>query len=158
LQYIRLSGPSKATQIANALSVDRAIVNSVLNGLLRGKVRQSRDYTWSLAEAPQTRPDASGSPKNSRGRLFAYYLDCLSRDDDSGVRTLADSRSGLDYVELEAWPLEDSSTDVETEPLRRLIGRQRRDVRKKALWLGYPVRVCQVRGRNSSQGAYLEPL
>jgi hypothetical protein len=158
LHHVRLNGPSKATQIANALGVDRAIVNGVLNGPLRGKVRQSRDYTWSLAEAPQTRPDASGSPKNSREPLFAYYLDCLSRDDDSGVRTLADSRSEVDYVELEAWPLEDGSSNVETEPLRKLIGRQRRDVRKKALWLGYPVRVRHVRGRRGSEGAYLEPL
>jgi hypothetical protein len=118
LHHIRLNGRSKATQIADALDVDRAIVNGLLYGPLRGKVRQSRDYTWSLAEAPQTRPHAGGSPKNSRERLFAYYLDCLSRDDDSGVRTLADSRSEVDYVELEAWPLEDGSTNVETEPLR----------------------------------------
>src|SRR4029077_19989745 len=90
LHHIRLNGPSKATQIAHALGVDRAIVNDVLYGPLRGKVRQSPDYAWSLAEAPQTRPDAGGSPKNSREGLFAYYLDCLSRDDDSGVRTLAD--------------------------------------------------------------------
>ena len=107
LHHIRLNGPSKATQIANALGVDRAAVNGLLYGPLRGKVRQSRDYTWSLAEALQTRPDAGRSPKNSREGLFAYYLDCLSRDDDSGVRTLADSKSGVDYVELEEWPLEE---------------------------------------------------
>jgi len=58
LDHIRRHGPSKAKQIANALGVDRVIVNEVLYGSLRGKVRQSRDYTWSLAEAPQTRPDA----------------------------------------------------------------------------------------------------
>ena len=81
LHHIRLNGPSKATQIANVLGVDRAIVNEVLYGSLRGKVRQSRDYTWSLAEVPQTRPDPAGSPKNSREGLFSYYLDCLSRDE-----------------------------------------------------------------------------
>ena len=133
LHHIRLNGPSKATQIAHALGVDRATVNGLLYGPLRGKVSQGRDYTWSLAEAPQARPDAGRSPKNSRESLFAYYLDCLSRDDDSGVRTLADSRSGVDYVELEAWPLEGGSPNVETEPLRKLIGRQQRDSRKKAL-------------------------
>jgi hypothetical protein len=107
LHHIRLYGPSKATQIANALGVDRATVNGLLYGPLRGKVSQGRDYTWSLAEAPQVRPDAGRSPKNSRESLFAYYLDCLSRDDDSGVRTLADSKSEVGYVELQEWPLEE---------------------------------------------------
>jgi hypothetical protein len=118
----------------------------------------SQDHIVLEQEAPQTRPDAGGLPKNSREGLFAYYLDCLSRDDDSGVQTLADSRSGVDYVELEAWPLEGGSPNVETEPLRKLIGRQKRDSRKKALWLGYPVRIRHVRGRKSLEGAYLEPL
>jgi hypothetical protein len=71
LHHIRLNGPSKATQIAHALGVDRATVNGLLYGLLRGKVSQGRDYTWSLAEAPQARPDAGRSPKNSRESLFA---------------------------------------------------------------------------------------
>jgi hypothetical protein len=133
-------------------------VNGVLNGPLRGKVRQSRDYTWSLAEAPQTRPDAGGSPKNSREGLFSYYLDCVTLDDDSGVRTLADSKSEVDYVELEEWPLEEGLPNFGTEPLRKLIGRQRRDIRKKALWLGYPVLIRNVRGRRGLEGAFLEPL
>jgi hypothetical protein len=90
-------GPSKAKQIADALGVERTVVNNALYGPLRGKVQQSQDYQWSLTEAPQVRQDAGGSPKNSRERLFAYYLDCLSQDDDSGVRTFADQ---LDYVEV----------------------------------------------------------
>jgi hypothetical protein len=158
LDHIRRHGPSKAKQIANVLGVDRAVVNDVLYGPLRGKVRQSRDYTWSLGETPQNRSSAGGSPRNSREGLFSYYLDCLSRDDDNGVRTLADSKSGVDYVELEEWPLEEGLANLGTEPLRKLIGRQRRDIRKKALWLGYPVRIRHVRSRKGSEGAFLEPL
>jgi very-short-patch-repair endonuclease len=63
----------------------------------------------------------------------------------------------VDYVELEC-PLEDGLPNFGTEPVRKLIGRQQRDIRKKALWLGYPVRIRQVRSRKSSEGAYLEPL
>ncbi len=158
LDHIRLHGPSKAKQVADALGIDRAVVNNVLYGPLRGKVRQGRDYTWSLAEAPQIRQNASGPPKNSRGSLFAYYLDCLSQDDDSGVRTFADSKFELDYVELEEWPLEDAQPNFGAEPLRKLIGRQRRDVRKKALWLGYPALVRHARSRKGWEGAFLEPL
>jgi hypothetical protein len=43
LNHIRLNGRSKAKEIASALGVDRAIVNDVLYGPLRGKVRQNRD-------------------------------------------------------------------------------------------------------------------
>jgi hypothetical protein len=45
-----------------------------------------------------------------------------------------------------------------TEPIRKLIGRQRRDIRKEALWLGYPVRIRHVRSQKSLEGAHLEPL
>jgi hypothetical protein len=64
----------------------------------------------------------------------------------------------VDYVELEKWPLEEGLANLGTQPLRKLIGRQQRDNRKKALWLGYPVRIRQVRSRKSLEGAYLEPL
>ncbi len=158
LAYIRARGPSKAKQIADTLGVDRTVVNNALYGPLRGKVRQGRDYAWSLAEAPQPRDNAGGSPKNSYEALFAYYLDCLSQDDDSGVRTFADSKFDLDYVELEEWPLESAQSDFGAEPLRKLIGRQRRDARKKALWLGYPALVRHVRSRKGWEGAFLEPL
>jgi hypothetical protein len=106
----------------------------------------------------QNSSEASGPPKNARGSLFAYYLDCLSQDDDSGVRTFADSKFELDYVELEEWPLEDGQPNFGEEPLRKLIGRQRRDVRKKGLWLGYPALVRHVRSRKGWEGAFLEPL
>jgi hypothetical protein len=116
LDHIRRRGPSKAKQIADALGVERTVVNNALYGPLRGKVRQSRDYKWSLTEAPQVRQDAGGSPKNSRESLFAYYLDCLSQDDDSGVRTFADPKFELDYVEVEEWPLDDMQPNLAAEP------------------------------------------
>jgi hypothetical protein len=64
LHHIRLNGPSKAKEIANALGVDRAIVNGALYGRLCWEVRQTREYTWSPVEAPLTPPAAGGSPKN----------------------------------------------------------------------------------------------
>jgi hypothetical protein len=62
-----LYGRSKAKQVAAALGVGRTVVNDVL---LRGRVRQLRDQTWSLAQAPQIHQDVGGLPKNSRGSLF----------------------------------------------------------------------------------------
>jgi very-short-patch-repair endonuclease len=158
LEHIRLRGPSKAKLVADALGVDRAVVNKVLYGPLRGKVRQAKDYSWSLADAA-VRGKAENSPTNSYQGLFGYYLDCLSQDDNSGVRTFADSKHDLDYVEIEEWPFDVAEpNDLGAEPLRKLIGRQRREARKKALWLGYPVLVRRARSRQGWEGTFLEPL
>ena len=151
LEQIRVHGPLKAKKIADALGIDRAEVNRILHGQLRGKVKQDNNYNWSLAE--RIGPDLSKKPGNSRENLFAYYLDCVAQDDDSGVRTFADSKYDLDYVELEEWPLEADRPNFQSEPLRKLIGRQRREARKKALWLGYPVRLRQVRSPKGWEGA-----
>lgn len=64
----------------------------------------------------------------------------------------------MDYVELEQWPLEGGQLDAGSEGLRKLIGRQKREARKKALWLGYPVLIRQVHSRNGWEGAFLAPL
>lgn len=96
--------------------------------------------------------------RNSFSSLFRYYLDCLSQDDDSGVEVFADSKYGLDYVEIQQWPLEGGQLDATPETLRRLVGRQRQASRKKTLWLGYPVLIRQVRSRNGWEGAFLSPL
>jgi very-short-patch-repair endonuclease len=157
LDYIRLHGQSKAKDIADALGVDRAVVNRILYGPLRGKVRQDRDYRWSeVRSTGQAQPDSA--PANPYRGLFEYYLDCLSHDSDSGVRVYADSKYDLDYVELGQWPFDSAEPPLQGEPLRRLISRQRREARKKALWLGYPTLVRHVRSRTGWQGAFLEPL
>jgi hypothetical protein len=82
LEQIRVYGPLKAKKIADALGIDRAEVNRILHGPLRGKVKQANNYTWSLAERIGQGPDKPA--RNSRENLFAYYLDCVAQDDDSG--------------------------------------------------------------------------
>jgi len=64
----------------------------------------------------------------------------------------------LDYAELEHWPLDGGQLSMASEDLRKLIGRQKRDTRKKALWLGFPVLIRHVRARNGWEGAFLTPL
>ena len=161
LEQIRVGGPARAKQIADALNVDRTLVNQALYGPLRGKVVQGKDYTWSLAgtstEVRRNTPTPTAA-KNSHASLFEYYLDCLFEDDNSGVRTVANPKRDLDYCELEEWPLETAKSNFESEPLRKLVARQRRDAREKALWLGYPVRMSQSRGQNAADGAIIEPL
>jgi hypothetical protein len=159
LEHIRKNGPSKAVQIATALGVERSAVNSALYGQLRGKVKQSRNYSWTVLEnGASTQKEASQPNRNSYASLFRYYLDCLSQDDDSGIEVFADSKYDLDYIEIEHWPLDGNQLDLGPEELRKLIGRQKRETRKKALWLGYPTLIRQVRSRNGWEGAFLAPL
>jgi very-short-patch-repair endonuclease len=159
LEHLRARGPTKAKDIAAALGADRAAITQLLYGPLRGRVKQDTSYAWSLATASslKTTPLQAQEPSNTWRSLFAYYLDCLAQDDDTGVSVFAASRD-LDYVELPSWPFEDGARDNDSEPLRKLIGRQRRDGRNKVLWLGYPVLLRQARGRGGWQGMMVEPL
>ena len=161
LEHLRGRGPMKAKDIADALGVDRTAINQLLHGSLRGKVKQNKNYAWSLTSSDLPQSGASTQPEtggNSWRSLFGYYLDCLAQDDDSGVSVFADSRYDLDYVELPSWPLDGSSPEGHSDSLRKLIGRQRRDSRKKILWLGYPVVLRQVRSRGGWEGKMIEPL
>lgn len=159
LEYIRSHGPSKAKQIADVFGVDRSLVNQALYGSLRGRVKQTKDYKWFLADARRkAETQSAGTATNSRVKIFQYYVDCLSEDEDCGVRVFADSRYDLDYAELAEWPFDADHNVFEAEAIRKLVGRQRREARKKALWLGYPVLLRRARSRNGWEGSFLEPL
>jgi very-short-patch-repair endonuclease len=163
-EYLRTKGPAKAKEIADALGIDRKIVNSVCYGCLRGKVTQDRNYRWSSIDAAQAVPSSrkNGGRKtaseNSRATLFGYYLDCLSEDEDSGVSVFADSRFDLDYAELGEWPFEAEQPVFGAEPVRKLVNEQHLEPRKKSLWLGYPALLHRVQSRNGWVGNFLEPL
>jgi very-short-patch-repair endonuclease len=161
LSHLAESGPANPKQIAAALGLDRTLVNQALYGALKGQVRQGKDYRWSIVgkDAPRTASPATARAPNSYQGLFSYYLDCLSQDDDAGVSVFANSKYELDYVELTSWPLEGTVADGDPEPLRKLLGRQRGDSRKKALWIGYPVVVRSARNnRTGWEPSFVEPL
>jgi hypothetical protein len=161
LEHLRARGPAKATDIAGALGVDRTEINQLLQGSLRGQVRQDKNYTWWIGNPASPQATHSIQPEsraNSWRSLFAYYLDCLAQDDDNGVSVFAESRDDLDYVELPSWPFDGAEPDNDSDSLRKLIGRRRRDARKKVLWLGYPVMLRQVRVRGGWEPKMVEPL
>lgn len=160
LEHLRLRGPAKAKDIAAALRSDRSLINQLLYGALRAKVRQDKTYAWSLATAApaQAANRATGNSDNAYRPLFSYYLDCLAQDDDNGVSVFAESRYDLDYVELETWPFESDVASDASEPLRRLIRSQKSAKGKKTLWLGYPTMIRHVRSRRGWEGAMVEPV
>lgn len=160
-EYLHAHGPAKAKDIADKLGVDRAAINALLHGSLRGQVKQDKSYAWSLVSAGSTQAITSVRQEpaaSAWGSLFAYYLDCLAQDDDSGVSVFAESRYDVDYAELTSWPFDGAGPEGASDSVRKLIGRQRRDASKKVLLLGYPVMLRQARGRGGWTAKMVEPL
>lgn len=154
----------KARDLAALLGVDRSLVNSVLYGPLKGKVRQDSNYRWYpkvAGEREQSKSDQSQRLDTHLAKLSAYYLDCLNYDDVGGVSVFADSKFGdLDYVELTTLPMFDvnRADPFISDAGRRMLARTRRDRNRQMIYLGYPVRLHLIRSRKGWEGFKVEPL
>lgn len=158
---LRLLGerPRRAAELASALRVGRSQINALLYGDFRSRVEQDRSsYRWRLKGGGAT--TATPAARNGWAGLFAYYLDCLSADAGVSVSVFATGRFEVDYVQLDSWPV-DAPADADwrdAEGVHKLAGRQRRQPKQKALWIGWPSYVRRARGRNNWEGAFVEPL
>jgi hypothetical protein len=108
LNVVRSQPGLKGREIAVRLNADKAEVNSMLWKLQnRGLARQDNAYRWFLVEKSASTPTQGQQPPKqltTLGRLCRYYLECLSLDDEAGVRIFARSQYALDYVELPEIP------------------------------------------------------
>lgn len=152
-----------ARQIAEELGVDRQMVNYLLDGPLRGKVFQDNSYRWRLAEVTKTqsRPEAVSSLASNTplARLCNYYLGCLSFDEDSGVSLFASSKHNLDYFEPGLRSLDEALVNgVRVNGMQTLLRRLGRDLNRKTLVLGYPIRLRYHRARSGWSGYKVEPV
>lgn len=157
----------KGREIADKLGLDKRTVNSCLSRF-RGKLfaQDGGSYRWRLRD-PGTEHPAKGAvapplpapPQTSLAKLCRYYLDCISQESELDISVFASGRFGLDYVELSSMPLvtEDASV-FEAEPAKRLLNRTRRDRSRLVIYLGYPVRLRHLRGRNGWEGFKVEPV
>jgi DNA-binding IclR family transcriptional regulator len=94
----------KAREVAARLRADKSELNSLLWKLQnRGLTRQDNAYRWFIVEksaGAQTQAHQAPKQLTTLGRLCRYYLECLSLDDEAGVRIFARSQYAPDYVEL----------------------------------------------------------
>ena len=165
LDTITASPGQKAKDIAAQLGVDRKLVNSMLHGRLKAKVQQDRAYRWYLKGASGIDTREEEGPKRLEtplAKLCRYYLDCLSHDDVGGVSEFASSKYAQpSYVELPSLPMFDESCSdpFDSEEGRQLLAKLRRDRNRKAIFLGYPVRLNLIRSRKTNwEGFKVEPL
>jgi hypothetical protein len=163
LQSLRNKPGQKARDLSNSLKVERSEINSILHGLLRGKVIQDKNYRWWPKDEayPKPQPDGKISKLNTPlAKLCRYYLDCLNYDDQGGVSVFATGKFGLDYTELSSLPFfnEEPNSLLDSEEVRRLINKIRRDKSRLSLVLGYPVCLTKIRSKKGWEGFFVEPI
>ncbi len=156
--------PLKGREIASILSskhglnVDKAQVNSLLYGNLRGKAFQNKKYEWSLK---QEKGEETNSAKDVVGentplsKLAYYYLECLSKDMEGGISVFATSKYKLDYTQLSYFPLTGS---VQQSIDAHLLDKVRKNKNEHAFKLGYPMFVRSVKSRDATVYRFIEPL
>jgi len=163
LNLVRSQPGLKGREIASQLKADKAEVSSMLRKLQnRGLTRQDNAYRWFVVEkSAPTSTQAQQAPKQltKLGRLCRYYLECLSLDDEAGVRIFARSEYALDYVELPEVPGIVTDQPVTAFPgVDNLFHRLRSDRERKMPYIGYPVRLKKHRAASGWEGFFLEPV
>lgn len=163
LNVVKSQPGFKGCEIAALLNADKAKVNSMLWKLQnRGLTRQDNAYRWFAVEktaaTPTQRQQEAPKQLTILGRLCRYYLECLSLDDEAGVRVFARSQYALDYVDLPEVP-----GIITDQPVTAFAGvddlfRRLRNVReRKVPYIGYPVRLKRVKSPKW-EGFMLEPV
>lgn len=153
----------KGREIAVRLQAEKSEVNSMLWKLQnRGLTRQDNAYRWFVVE--KTAGVQAQSPQTAKdltllGRLCRYYLECLSLDDEAGVRVFARSQYGLDYVELpEIAGVITERTVTEFPGVDDLFRRLRGERERKVPYIGYPVRLKRHKSNKGWEGFFLQPV
>ena len=160
LAELQKASGRKASELADALSVERRDISRCLAYELAGRVQQGPDYRWrlidSLRPTPQTPTDTTTS---EIARLCQYYLECIGQDMDEGVSVFASKGQGdPDYAPLPSLPQASSSLDWFNAPgVSRVLGKIRQDRSRLVAWLGYPVRLRRHRTARW-QGFFVEPV
>jgi hypothetical protein len=148
-------------EIAARLHSDKSAINSILWKLKnRGLTRQNNAYRWFAVERASVQSTEQASPREltKLGRLCRYYLECLSLDDEAGVRVFARSQFALDYVELPEIPGLITDQSVTAFPgVDDLFRRLRNDRERKVPYIGYPVRLKHMKSPKW-EGFMLEPV
>jgi very-short-patch-repair endonuclease len=145
----------KAQEIAAELGIDKAQVSAALYGPLGGQVVQDNTYRW----WPRTRPAVSAgeaSPRTPLAQLCRYYLECISRESETGISIPAGSE-GAEYISLPALPFSGGAVlSAADRSVKKLVQKVRRERSQLALYVGYAVRVRLVRARDHEE-MRLEP-
>lgn len=150
-----------AKEIAIALGADKTLVNSLLYGVLNGKVFQDQKYRWFPAEKKEIPPSSVSREQVNTplARMCHYYLACLGQGDEAGISVFAFNQYGApDYCELTALSEGDDPGIFQSPDAQRLIAALRKDKSRLALYFGYPTTLKKVTSKKGWEGFFVEPL
>jgi very-short-patch-repair endonuclease len=150
----------KISQMFNE-TIDKREINQILYYKLKGKVFQDSKYQWTIGNGDNKKIN---NPKiyidTPLTRLSSYYLECLSKDMETGIWCYASNKYGSpDYGQLEILP-QFSDDTIESiynsEDVKKAINKVKQDKNKLILQLGYPINLRKVVAR--SEFYVVEPI
>lgn len=146
----------KANEIVNKLKdtfnidTDKTKLNKILYGPLNSKLEIDDVYRWSLKNNHKigSTVDVPTIKNTLLSKLSAYYLDCLSKDIESGISCYASNKYGSpDYGQLFSLPnfqKIDQQNNFELIDVKNTIQKVKKDKNRLILQLGYPINLRKL--------------
>jgi hypothetical protein len=165
IELLKVEQPLMAKEIASRFGINITVkdINSVLYKDLRGKVIQDSKYRWSINKKPSKQIIGSNEPlklDTDLSKLASYYIECVSKDIDSGISIFSSSRKEpIDYAQLSRVPsTEPDAEKIDLESIRSLINKVRKDKNRLVLKLGYPLFLRRFISKSGNPYYKVEPL
>lgn len=161
IEFLEKEPGQLARNLGDKLNVDKKVVNNILYGKLKGKVKQDSKYRWYLASNDMSaEPDAPEEvfANTDLAKLCRYYLSCMGHD-EAGISTFAHSKFGdPDYIELSSLPKNTKALLAE-ENFQKMLGKVRADRSRQAMYVGYPTNLKLIKSSRSNwEGFMVEPI
>jgi very-short-patch-repair endonuclease len=163
LTELQKGRPLKAKAIASALGdVTIKEVNSILYSSLRTRASQNSKYEWSLNEKPkEDRPkDVEQRQKADTplSKLASYYLDCISKDLDSGISVWASNKYGKpDYIQLNQL-LSDDPIAIDKDSNDHLHNKLYKERHALNVNIGYPIYLHRFTAKSGQSFFQVKPV
>ncbi len=159
-QAIEESKGIKGWEIANKINEDKKTVNSVLSrsDALRALVVQDNNYRWMLRHttSSQNKKQPSANvpvPDTELNNLCRYYLNCIALESSGSVSQFLTSQFSLKYAYIH-----DLEIDPQKEEEAIMLLKNVSPDRNKKVYLGYPVRVFTIWGKNNAKYKKIAPV
>lgn len=161
IEFLEKEPGQLARNLGDKLNVDKKVVNNILYGKLKGKVKQDSKYRWYLMSNDMTsEPDAPEEvfANTDLAKLCRYYLSCMGHD-EAGISTFAHSKFGdPDYIELSSLPKNTKALLAE-DNFQKILGKVRADRSRQAMYVGYPTNLKLIKSSRSNwEGFMVEPI
>ena len=150
----------KGSEIASLLNMDKKAVNSILyhSDALRALVEIDKNYRWTIKKKQDQGNKKqitanTPEPDTDLRNLCNYFLNCLALESSGAVSQFLTSHYSLKYAYIHDLEI-DPYKDDEAIQLLKTISIEH----NKKVYLGYPVRVFTILGKNNTKYRKIAPV